>query len=109
MSSHGALVYGACNKTGTDKGTSPNGSTNQWLGRLTHVVFDTTVPDKKAGSCPDPELPGTSLGRGADAGPGPPNLKKKSKLEPGRDGRNIGKGKEEPIRDVMQKDQRPTE
>ncbi len=67
------------------------------------------MSDKKVGSCLDPELPGSDLGRGADAGPGLPNLKEKSQLEPSRDGGDMGKDKEEPIQDVMQEDQRPTE
>ncbi len=67
------------------------------------------MPDKKTGSCLDPELPGTGLRRGADAGPGPHNLKEKSQLEPSRDGGDMRKGKEEPIPDVMQEDQQQTE
>jgi hypothetical protein len=67
------------------------------------------VPDKKTVSCPDPELPGTGLGREAGVGPSLTNLKEKSQLEPSRDGGDMGKGKEKPIRDVMQEDQRPTE
>ncbi len=51
-------------------------------------------------SCLDSELPGTGLWRGADAGPGQPNLEEKSQLEPSRDGGDMRKGKEEPIRDV---------
>jgi hypothetical protein len=68
------------------------------------------VPDKIVGSCLDPGLPGTSLGGGgSDVGPGPPSLKEKSQLEPGRDGRGMMMNKEEPIQDVMQEDQQPTE
>ncbi len=62
------------------------------------------MPDEKMGSCLDPELPGTGLRRGADARPGPPNLKGKSQLEPSRDEGDMGKGNEEPIQDVMKED-----
>jgi hypothetical protein len=48
------------------------------------------VPDKKIGSCRDPELPGTGLQEGADVG-------------------NMTRDREKPIRDMMQEDQRPTE
>ncbi len=69
-----------------------------------------TVPDKKGGSCLDPELPGTDLwGWGSDAGPGLPSLKEKSQLEPSRDGGDMISYREEPIPDVMQEDQWPTE
>jgi hypothetical protein len=64
------------------------------------------VPDRNTGSCLDPGLPGTSLGRGkgegVEAGPGLPNREEKDQLESSRDGGNIMRGKEEPIRDVMQ-------
>jgi hypothetical protein len=68
-----------------------------------------TVPAKKMGSCLDPELLGTSLQKGADAGPGLLNLKEKSQLEPSRDEGDMRKGREKPIGDMMQEDQRPTE
>jgi hypothetical protein len=78
-----------------------------------HIKFDYiasgTVPNKKTGSCLDPELPGTSLWREAHTGPGTPYLEEKSQLEPTRDGGDMRKGKEEPIRDVVQEDQRTTE
>jgi hypothetical protein len=61
------------------------------------------------GSCLDPGLPGTSLQGGSDAGPGLPSLMEKSQLGPGRDGEDMARVKEKPIRDVMQEDQRPTE
>jgi hypothetical protein len=45
------------------------------------------VPHKTMGSYLDPGLLGTGLqGGGVDAGPGPPSLKEKGQLEPGRDG-----------------------
>jgi hypothetical protein len=60
------------------------------------------VPDKKVGSCLDPELPRTGLrGVGLDAGSGQTSLKEKSQLEPSRDGGDV--------QDVMQEDQQPTE
>ncbi len=68
------------------------------------------MPDKKTRSCLNPEIPGTGLrGEGADTGPGPPNLKEKSHLEPSRDGGDMRRDREELIRDVMQEDQRPTQ
>jgi hypothetical protein len=76
---------------------------------MNSILLYITVPNKKMGSCPDPELPGTGLRKGADAGPGPPNLKEKSQLETSRDGGDMRKGGEEPIQDVMKEDQRPTE
>jgi hypothetical protein len=68
------------------------------------------VPDRNTGSCLDPGLLGTSLqrrmGEGeSKAGPGPTIGEGKDRLESSRDGRNIMGGKEEPIGDVMQKDQ----
>ncbi len=47
-----------------------------------------SVPDKEAGSCLDPELPGTGLQTEGGEGPGPPYSGEKSQLEPGRDGEN---------------------
>jgi hypothetical protein len=35
-------------------------------------IYLKLCPSKKVGSCLDPELPGTGLREGADAGPGPP-------------------------------------
>ncbi len=61
------------------------------------------------GSCLDPEFPGASPWEGVDARAGPPNLKAKSQLELSRDGGEMREVKEEPIQDVMQEDQRPTE
>jgi hypothetical protein len=55
------------------------------------------VPNRTTGSCLDPGLPGTGLQGGA------------SQLEPGRDGQNMMRINEESIREMMQKDQRPTE
>jgi hypothetical protein len=43
------------------------------------------------------------------AGPGQPIEERKDQKESGRDGGNIMTDKEEPIRDMMQEDQRPTE
>ncbi len=56
------------------------------------------MSDEKMGSCLDPELPGTGLRRGADARPGPPNLKGKSQLEPSRDGETWEKAKKNPFK-----------
>ncbi len=67
------------------------------------------MPDKKMGSCLDPELPGTSLQERREEGPDPPGPGKKSQFEPIRDGGTMGKDKEEPIPDVMEEGQRPTE
>jgi hypothetical protein len=68
-----------------------------------------SMPEKKVGSFLDLELPGTVLrGGGGDAGPGPLNFKK-SHLEPSRDGGDMRKDREAPIRDMMQEDQWPTE
>ncbi len=68
------------------------------------------MPDKKLGSCLDPELPRTGLrGVGLDEGLGPPSLKEKNQLEPSRDGGDVTRDREEPIQDVMQEDQQPTE
>jgi hypothetical protein len=67
------------------------------------------------------QLPGsrTSWNRSAEkdrrgvgenkAGPGPPIAEGKDQKESSRDGGNIMTDKEEPIRDMMQEDQRPTE
>ncbi len=67
------------------------------------------VPDRKTGSCQDPELPGTSLHKGRNAGPGLPCSGEKSQSEPSRDGENMKRGREEPILDMIEEDQRPTE
>jgi hypothetical protein len=47
--------------------------------------------------------------KGGNAGPGQPHDEKKSQLEPSRDGENVRRDREEPILDVMEEDQRPTE
>ncbi len=66
--------------------------------------------DKKTRSCLNSEIPGTGLrGGGGRHGPGLPNWKEKILLEPGRDGGDMRKDRKEPIRDVMQEDQQPTE
>ncbi len=64
----------------------------------------------------DPGIPGTGQqkregeGEGkTTAGPGPPTRGGKGQLESSRDGENVMRGKEEPIRDVMREDQRPIE
>jgi hypothetical protein len=44
---------------------------------------------------------------GWDAGPGLP--RKENSQKPGRDGRDMMRDKADPVRDVMQEDQRPTE
>ncbi len=67
------------------------------------------VPHREAGNCLDPELPGTGLQEGGKKGPGPPSPSKKSQLEPSRDGEIMGRGKEEPIPEVMKEDQQSTE
>jgi hypothetical protein len=68
----------------------------------------TTVPDRKTGSCLDPELPGTGLQKGGNAGPGPPCIEEKSQLEHNRDEENLRRDREELIWDVMKVDQPPT-
>ncbi len=68
-----------------------------------------SVPNKGTGSCPDPELPGTSLQKEGGEGPGLPHPGENSQLEPGRDGENMRGNREEPIPDVMKEDRRPTE
>ncbi len=71
------------------------------------------MPGKIMGSCLDPGLPGTGPQRGekkgTDSGPGPPSVGEKSQLEAYRDGVDMMRNKEEPIGDVMQEDQQPTE
>ncbi len=64
---------------------------------------------QEKGQLPRSRAPGTSLQKGVDAGPGLLNLKERSQLKPSRDGGDMRKGGEEPIWDVMQEDQRPTE
>ncbi len=57
-----------------------------------------TVPDKKVGSCLDPELPRNGLRGGGGwtyAGLGPPDLKEESQLEPSRDGGDMKRGRED--------------
>ncbi len=54
-------------------------------------------------------FPGLIFRGWSDAGPGLPRLGKKGQLEPDRDGGNMMRNEEEPIRDLMQEDQRPTE
>jgi hypothetical protein len=60
------------------------------------------------GSCLDPELPGTGLQTEGSEGPSLPFSRKKSPLEPNRDGENM-RSEGKPILDVMKEDQRPTE
>jgi hypothetical protein len=71
------------------------------------------VPYRNTGCCPDPGLPGIGLqggkGEGTEVGAGPPSRERKDQLESSRDRGNIMREKEEPIRDVMQEGQRPTE
>ncbi len=67
--------------------------------------INSRVPDKTVANCLDPEFFRTGLQDRSDAGPGPP----RSQLEPSRDGRDMTRDKEEPVRDVMQEVQRPTE
>jgi hypothetical protein len=74
------------------------------------------VPDRNTGDCLDPELSGTGLqtraGREegeAEAGPGLPVRAGEDLLEPSRDGGNMMEDNKESIRDVMRKDQQPTE
>jgi hypothetical protein len=67
------------------------------------------VPDKETGSCLDPELPGTGLQKEGGEGPSPPYPGEKSQLEPSRDGENMRREREEPIKDMMKEDQRLTE
>ncbi len=67
------------------------------------------MSNRKIGNCLDPELPGTGLHKGGDAGPGPPCSRIKSQLGPSRDVEKWRRDKEEPILDVMKEDQRPTE
>ncbi len=60
------------------------------------------------------QLPGSRVSRNRFAGKGgkgsgPPNLGKKSQLEPSKDGETMGRDKEEPILDVMEEDQRSRE
>jgi hypothetical protein len=68
-----------------------------------------SVPNKETGGCLDPELPGTSLQSEGGEGPGPPYSGEKNQLEPSRNGENMRRNVEEPIPDVMKKDQWPTE
>jgi hypothetical protein len=72
---------------------------------LNSKFINSRVPDKTVASCLDPELPRNCLQDRSDAGQGPP----RSQLEPSRDGRDITRNKEEPVRDVMQEGQQPTE
>ncbi len=67
------------------------------------------MPDKETGGCLDPELSGTILQIKGGEGASPPHSKKKSQLEPSRDGENMKTSGGEPIPDVMKEDQRPTE
>jgi hypothetical protein len=67
------------------------------------------VPDREAGSCVDPELPGTGLQERGKYYLDLSSPSKKSQLEPIRDEGTMGRGKEEPILDVMEEDQRLTE
>jgi hypothetical protein len=68
-----------------------------------------SVPDRKAGSCLDPKLPGTALQEGGKKVPSLPSSSKKSQLRPSGDGETMRRDKEESIQDVMKEDQRPTE
>jgi hypothetical protein len=66
------------------------------------------MPDKKIGSCLDPELPGTGLRAGGDkCRARHARFERKESVEPIRDGGDMRKDREEPIRDVTQEDQRP--
>ncbi len=67
------------------------------------------VPNRETDSCLDPELPGTGLQIEGGEGPGTPHPKKKSQLEPSREGENMKISRGEPIPDVMKEDQRQTE
>jgi hypothetical protein len=67
------------------------------------------VPDRKTGSCQEPELPGTGPQKEGGEGPSPQNSGEKSQLEPSRDGENMRRDREDPILDVVKEDQRPTE
>jgi hypothetical protein len=55
------------------------------------------------------EIPGTGLQIEGGEGPGLPRPKKKSHLEPNRDGKNMMTSKGESIPDVMKEEQQPTE
>jgi hypothetical protein len=59
------------------------------------------------GNCLHPDLPKTGLQEWGEKGPGPPSFGKKSQLEHSRDEENVKR--EEPISDVMEEDQWPTE
>jgi hypothetical protein len=59
------------------------------------------------GYCLDPDLPKTGLQEWGEKGPIPPSFGKKSQLEHSRDEENMRR--EEPIPDVMEEDQWPTE
>ncbi len=65
--------------------------------------------NKETGSCLDPELLGTILQAERGEGPSPLYSGKKSQLDPSRDGENMRGDIEEPILDVMEEEQRPTE
>ncbi len=67
------------------------------------------MPDKTVGNSLDPELPETDLQGRSEAGPGPTSLKEENQLEPSRDGGDMTRDREEPIRDVMREDSQPTE
>jgi hypothetical protein len=64
------------------------------------------VPDREAGNCLDPELPGTGLQERGKKGPARPVLEKKSQLEPNRDRETAKRNR---IPDMMEEDQWPTE
>ncbi len=71
---------------------------------------------RNTGCCLDTGLPGNGLhmrmGKGegeAEAGPDPSAREGKDQLDSGRDEGNIMEDIEEPIQDVMQEDQWPTE
>ncbi len=67
------------------------------------------MPDREAGHCLDPELPGTGLRMEGGEGPGTPYSGEISQLEPSRDGENMRRFGEDPIPDVMKEGQWPTE
>ncbi len=68
-----------------------------------------SVPNKETSSCLVPELPGTGLQTEGGEGSGPPYHRKKSQLEPSRDGEIMERSEGVPIRCVMKEDQQPTE
>ncbi len=81
----------------------------QWTNLNHGGVRMALVPDKEAGSCLDPELPGTGLQTEGGEGPGPPYSGEKSQLEPSKGGGKMRRSGGESIPDVMKEDQQPTE